>query len=54
MVAKLQKENGELDSLKRPQLSLGFQKDEHLKNFVTPKTLFEILRLDYIFSCGQK
>jgi len=51
MITKLQGEDDEQDTVKRPQHPLDFLKDKHLQNFVIPKTkrFFEILRLDSMF-----
>ena len=49
--AKLHDEDDEQYFLKTPQHSLGFLRDKHPQNFVTPNTkkFFEILRLDSTF-----
>ena len=48
IVAKLQEEDDEQESLKRPQHLLGFLKHKNLQHFVIIKanTFFELLRLD--------
>ena len=51
MVGKLQEEDDEEESAKRPQYQASFLKDKQLDDFVTPKTIkfFHKLRLDTSF-----